>query len=65
MSNENRKVCTTLNYIVHFLTLVFAVTLCIPISPFTSLVDSSKGIMVSTIGLNTYAKLQGLKSIIQ
>ena len=49
LCNKNKKVYTTLNYNEHFLTLAFAVTICISISPFASLVDISKGIMSSTI----------------
>ena len=49
LNNKNEKVCTTLNYIEHFLTLIFAVTVCISISAFVSLVSISKGIMISTI----------------
>ena len=49
LNNKNEKVCTTLNYIEHFLTLIFAVTVCISISVFVSLVSISKGIMISTI----------------
>ena len=29
LSNKDKKACTILNYIEHFLTLVFAVTICI------------------------------------
>ena len=50
LGNKNKKVCTTLNYIEHFLTLVFVVTVCISISAFASLVDIFKEIMSSTIG---------------
>ena len=39
MSNKNKKICTTVNYIEQFLTLVFAVPGCIPISDFSSFVD--------------------------
>ena len=39
----------TLNYIEHFLTLVFGVTVCISISAFASLVDIYKGIISSTV----------------
>ena len=39
LSNKNRKVCRTLNYIEPFLTLVAAVTVCSSISAFASLVD--------------------------
>ena len=62
------KVCTTLNYIEHFLTLVFAVAVCVSISTFASLVDIFKGIMSSTIGLNIcaiIARIKKYKSIIK
>ena len=39
MNNKNKKICATVNYIEQFLTLVFAVTGCIQISDFSSLVD--------------------------
>ena len=50
MSNKNKKVCTTLNYIEYFLTLVFAIIGCISISVLASLVDIPPWIMSSTIG---------------
>ena len=62
------KVCTTLNYIEHFLTLVSAVAVCVSISTFASLVDIFKGIMSSTIGLNIcaiIARIKKYKSIIK
>ena len=40
LSNKDKKICTTLNYIEHFLTLFFAVTICISISAFASLIDN-------------------------
>ena len=49
LSNQGKKVCTTLNYNEHFFTLVFAVTICISISAFASLIDISKLVMSSTI----------------
>ena len=52
LSNQSKKVCTTLNYNEHFFTLVFAVTICISISAFASLIDISKLVMSSTIQLN-------------
>ena len=58
----------TLNYIEYFLTLVFAVTICIFISCFASLIDISKGIMSSTIRLNICvknARIKKYKSIIK
>ena len=51
LSKKNKTFCTALNYIEHFLTLIFAVTKCISISVFASLIDISNG-MMSTIGLN-------------
>ena len=68
MSNKNRKVCTTLNYIEHFLTLVFEVTECISISAFASLVYIFTGITSSTVGLNIFAliaRIEKYKSIIK
>ena len=61
LSNKNKKGCTTLNYIKHFLILVFAVTIYISISDFASLVDISQGILSSTIGLNIYAIIARIK----
>ena len=66
MLSKNKKVCLTL--IECFLTLVFEVTICILISAFASLIDMSKEIMSSTIGLNIWAiiaKIKKYKSIIQ
>ena len=68
LSNKNKKVCTTLNYVEHFLTLIFAVTVCISISAFPSLIDISKGIMSYKIGLNIcaiIARIKKYKSIIR
>ena len=68
MSNKNKKVCTILNYIKHFPALVIAVTVCIFISTFASLVNISKRIMSYTIGLNIYAiiaRIKKYKSIIK
>ena len=61
LNNKNEKVCTTLNYIEHFLPLIFAVTVCISISAFVSLVSISKGIMISTIGVNICSKIERIK----
>ena len=44
MSKKYKKVCATLNYIEHFLILVSAVTGCISISAFASLLDIPVGI---------------------
>ena len=42
LSNKKKKVCTTFNYIVNFLNLVFAVTVCISFSGFASLMSSTE-----------------------
>ena len=61
LSNNNKKVCATLNYIEHFLTVDFAVTISISISAFASLIHISKRIMGSTIGLNIWAIIARIK----
>ena len=68
MNSKNKKVCTTLNYLKDFLTLVFflfTVTGCISISAFASLLNVSTGIMISTIGSNICAIIVRIKSISQ
>ena len=60
--NKHKKVYTTLNYIEHFFTLVFAVTGCIPLS----LVNIHTGIMSSNKWLNVCAiavRIKKYKSI--
>ena len=42
MSRKHRKVCTTLNYIKHFLILISTITGCISISVLASLLGISK-----------------------
>ena len=51
MSKKHKKVCTTLNYIEHFLILGSTITGCVSISAFVSLVGIPIGIASSTIGL--------------
>ena len=51
MSNKDKKICTTLNYIEHFLILASALHECISISDFASLLDIPIGISSSEIGL--------------
>ena len=50
MSKTHKKVCTTLNYIEHFLILASTITGCISISVFSSLLGISIGISSSAIG---------------
>ena len=57
---RKRKVCNTLNYIEHFFTLVFTVAVCNFISAFV-LVDISKGIISSMIGLNIFPIIERTK----
>ena len=65
MSRKHNKVCTTLNYIEHFLILASAVTGFISISAFVSLVGIPVGIMSSVIGLKIFAIAAGIKSVSQ
>ena len=51
MSRKHKKVCTTLNYIEHFLILASAITGCISISVFASLLGILIGITSSALGL--------------
>ena len=44
-----------------FLALVFAVTICIYISPLASLIDIFKGILTSTIGLNIWTIIANIE----
>ena len=49
MSKRHKKVYTALNYVEHFLILAFAVTGCVSISAFTSLVGIPIGIVSSLV----------------
>ena len=49
VSREHKIVCTTLNYIEHFPDLDFAVTACISISAFASLLGIPIGITTSAV----------------
>ena len=51
MSKKHKKVCTTLNYIEHFLILASTITACISISAFASLIGILIGITSFAIGL--------------
>ena len=50
MSKKHKKVCITLNYIEHILILASAMTGCISISAFVSLIGIPIGITSSAIG---------------
>ena len=62
MSKKHKKVCTTLNYIEHFLVLASAITGCISISAFASLIGIPIGVRSSAIGLKLCA-ITALSSI--
>ena len=61
MSKKHKKVCTTLNYIEHFLTLGSTITGCVSISAFISLVCIPIGTTSSAIGLKICAIAAGIK----
>ena len=59
ISRKHKKVCTTLNYIEHF--LAFTITGCISYSAFASLLDIPIGITNSAIELKIGAMAAGIK----
>ena len=65
VSREHKKVCTTLNYIEHFFILASAVTGCISMSAFVSLLGIPVGSKSFAIGLKNCAIAAGIKSISQ
>ena len=66
MSREHKKVCTTLNYIEHFLILASTITGCILVFAFTSFSFSIPiGIWSSAMRFKICAIAAGIKSIIQ
>ena len=61
MSRKHKKLCTTLNYIVHFLILASTITGCISVSAFASLIGIPRGVTSSAVGLKIYAITAGIK----
>ena len=61
MSKKYKKVCTSLNYIEHFLILISTIIVCIWISSFTSLVGIPIGVTSSAMGLKIFAITAGIK----
>ena len=61
MSKKYKKVCTTLNYIEHFLLLGSTITGCVSLSVFASLVGIPIGITSSAIGLKICAITAAIK----
>ena len=54
MIKKHKKVCTTLNYVEHFLILGSTITGCVCISVFASLAGIPIGITSSTTGLSQH-----------
>ena len=50
LSKKCKKVCTTLNYIEHFVILASTITGCISVSAFAFLIGTAIGITSSAIG---------------
>ena len=68
MTKKPKKVCTTLNYIEHFLILGSTITGCVSVSSFASLVCISIEITSSAVGLKISAitaEIKKYKSIIK
>ena len=68
MSRKHKKVCKTLNYIEHLVTLISTVTGCVSISSFSSLFGIPIKITSSVIGLKSctlMAAFKNYKSIIK
>ena len=61
MSKKHKKVCTTLNYIEHFLILASTITECVFTPAFACLVGILIGITSSAIGLKICAIAAGIK----
>ena len=61
-SKKHKKVCTTLNYIEHFLVLPSIITGCVPIFAFASFVGIPIGITSSAIELKVCAITAGIKN---
>ena len=61
MSKKHKKVCTSLNYIEHFLILGSTITGCVFISAFDSLASIPIGITSSEIELNISEIITGIK----
>ena len=61
MSKKHKKICTTLNYIEHFLSFASTITGCVSISTFSSLIGIPIGITSFAIGFKICAISAGIK----
>ena len=57
MNQKHKKVCSVLNYSEHFLVFVSAVSGCVSISVFVSLIGVPLGTVISAPGLKTYKSI--------
>ena len=62
MNKKHKKVYVSLDYIEQSFTLVSAVTRCVSISAFASLIDIPIGIVSSAVGLNICAITAGINN---
>ena len=60
-STKQKRICTTLNYIEHFLILASSITGCTSISASSSLIGIPIGVMSPAIGLKICAIAAGIK----
>ena len=65
ISKKQKMICTTLNYIEHFLVVLSTITGYVSISAFASLIGITMQTESSAIKINIAQKLQELKSKIQ
>ena len=63
MSEKHKKVCKALNYFEHFPIFVFAVSGCVSISAFASLVRVPVGITSSAVQLKIYVIIARIKKV--
>ena len=63
MSKKDKKICTTLTFIEHFLILASTITECVSISASASLIGIPIGITSSAIGLKNCARTARIKSV--
>ena len=63
MNKKHKKICTTLNYIEHYLTLASTITGCVSISAFASLIGIPIGVTSSAIELKTCPITTGIKKV--
>ena len=61
MSNKHKMICTTLNYIEHFLVVASTITGYVSISAFASLIGITMQTESSAIKINICTKTPGIK----